>query len=79
MDSHGFVSPYSPNTDSDRRDMLHAIGVDSVEELFLDIPEAYRNPPLDLPPPKSEMELLRYAEELASANFIPGEYACFLG
>ena len=79
MDSHGFVSPYSPNTDSDRRDMLHAIGVDSVEDLFLDIPEAYRNPPLDLPPPKSEMELLRYAEELASANFIPGEYACFLG
>lgn len=79
MDSHGFVSPYSPNTDSDRREMLDAIGVDSVEELFEDIPEAYRHPPLNLPPPKSEMELLRYAEELASMNGVPGDYACFLG
>lgn len=79
MDSRGFVSPYSPNTESDRREMLAAIGVDSVEELFLDIPEANRRPPLNLPAPKSEMELLRYAEELASMNGVPGDYACFLG
>ena len=79
MDSNGFVSPYSPNTDSDRRQMLDAIGVDSVDELFLDIPEASRNPPLNLAPPKSEMELLRYTEELAAMNAVPGDYACFLG
>ena len=79
MLSQGFVSPYSPNTDRDRREMLDAIGVDSVEELFEDIPAAFRQPPLNLPPPKSEMELLRYAEELASMNGVPGEYACFLG
>ncbi len=59
--------------------MLDAIGVDSVDELFLDIPEASRNPPLNLAPPKSEMELLRYTEELAAMNAVPGDYACFLG
>lgn len=79
MDSQGYVSPYSPNTDNDRRQMLDAIGVDSVDELFLDIPSANRQPPLNLAPPKSEMELLRYTEELAAMNSVPGEYACFLG
>ncbi len=59
--------------------MLDAIGVDSVNELFWDIPEASRNPSLNLPPPKSEMELLRYTEELAAMNAVPGDYACFLG
>ena len=34
-----FISPYSPNTDADRRLMLDAIGVGSADDLFLDIPE----------------------------------------
>ena len=59
--------------------MLRAIGVSSVEELFHDIPAEHRNPVLDLPAPKSEMELLRYAAGLAAMNKAPGEYACFLG
>ena len=59
--------------------MLDAIGVDSVEELFADIPEGHRNPPLDLPPPMSEFDLKRYFAALASMNKTPGEYACFLG
>ena len=59
--------------------MLDAIGVDSVDELFSDIPEEYRNPDLDLPPPMSEFDLKRYFADLASMNRTPGEYACFLG
>ena len=59
--------------------MLDAIGVDSVDELFADIPEQYRNPPLDLPSPMSEFDLKRYFAELASMNKTPGEYTCFLG
>jgi glycine dehydrogenase subunit 1 len=59
--------------------MLSAIGVSSVEELFHDIPVEHRNPTLNLPEPKSEMELLRYAGGLAAMNKVPGEYACFLG
>ena len=74
-----FTSPYSPNTDADRHQMLDAIGVDSADELFADIPEQHRNPVLDLPPPMSEFDLKRYFAELASMNKTPGEYACFLG
>ena len=74
-----FTSPYSPNTDADRRQMLDAIGVDSADELFIDVPEQHRNPALDLPPPMSEFDLKRYFAELASMNKTPGEYACFLG
>ena len=59
--------------------MLDAIGVDSVDELFSDIPEQHRNPTLDLPPPMSEFDLKRYFADLASMNKTPGEYACFLG
>jgi glycine dehydrogenase subunit 1 len=79
MTDQDFVSPYVPNTDSDRRRMLDAIGVDSIEELFGDIPSQYRNPPLDLPPAKSEFELRRYVEGLAAMNKVPGDCACFLG
>ena len=59
--------------------MLDAIGVDSVDELFSDIPEEHRDPTLDLPPPMSEFDLKRYFADLASMNKTPGEYACFLG
>ena len=74
-----FVSPYSPNTEQDRRAMLDAIGVDSVSELFLDIPEQHRHPRLNIPPPISEMELRREMEGMAHQNMVPGDYACFLG
>ena len=79
MTNTQFTSPYSPNTDADRRLMLDAIGVDSADELFLDIPEAQRNPALDLPPPMAELDLMRYFGELAAMNKTPGDYACFLG
>lgn len=79
MTNSHFTSPYTPNTDADRRRMLQAIGVDSVDELFRDIPASYRNPLLNLPPPTSEFDLKRYFSELASMNKQPGEYACFLG
>ncbi len=79
MHDKDFVSPYSPNTDADRREMLRAIGVASVEELFQDIPARYRDPALKLPPPRSELELRREIEAMARQNAVPGEYACFLG
>ena len=74
-----FRSPYVPNTDPDRRSMLDAIGVDSVAELFDDIPENYLNSDLDIPSARDELELGRYARELAAMNNVPGDYACFLG
>ena len=79
MESDGFTSPYIPNTDADRRMMLDAIGVDSVNELFEDIPAEHRNPTLDIPPPLSELELRREIEAMAEENLVPGDYASFLG
>ena len=79
MDSAPFVSPYTPNTEADRRRMLDAIGVKSADELFQDIPAEHRDPDLGLPAPKSEMELSAYARDLAAMNAVPGDYACFLG
>ena len=79
MESTEFTSPYSPNTGADRRAMLDSIGVDSVVELFEDIPAHLRNPSLDLPTPLSEFELRRDVEAMAAENATPGDYACFLG
>ncbi|MCH8310280.1 MAG: aminomethyl-transferring glycine dehydrogenase subunit GcvPA [Chloroflexi bacterium] len=79
MVSRNFQSPYIPNTDEDRRQMLEAIGVASVEELFKDIPEGYTIGSLNLPSARSEPELMAYAQKLAAANMVPGDYACFLG
>ncbi|MCH9036855.1 MAG: aminomethyl-transferring glycine dehydrogenase subunit GcvPA [Chloroflexi bacterium] len=72
-------SPYISNTDADRTEMLDAIGVSSSADLFLDIPEAYRDPALDIPRPLSEMELLRELKVMARRNADLDDYACFLG
>ena len=51
---------YIPNTDQDRRQMLDAIGVGSVGELFADIPDELRlRRPLKIPPPLSEAEVVK--------------------
>ena len=72
-------SPYVPNTEDDRRVMLKAIGVESVEDLFADIPEGYRLPTLDLPAPLSELEVRRELQALSELNLVPGRVPCFLG
>jgi len=72
--------PYLPITSEDRRLMLGAIGVDSVEELFNDIPVDVRcKGLLDLPGPLSEIELVRHMKAMAVKNKNLEEYTCFLG
>ena len=67
-------------TDADREEMLAAIGVSSVEDLFRDIPEAVRfQGRLDLEPALSEPELVAHLEELASRNAHTGAELSFLG
>jgi glycine dehydrogenase subunit 1 len=67
-------------TDADREEMLAAIGVESVEELFRDIPEGLRfQGRLDLPPALSEPELVAHLEELAGRNAHTGRELSFLG
>ncbi len=71
---------YIPNTDADCRQMLDAIGVRSVEDLFADIPAAVRlKRPLRIPPALSEADLARYMGGLAAKNADVGRYSSFLG
>src|SRR5712691_11007774 len=71
---------YLSLTERDRDEMLAAIGVSSVEELFRDIPEGVRlGRELDLEPPLSEQELSRHLEELAVRNVDTSKELSFLG
>ena len=57
---------YLSLTDADREAMLAAIGVETVDELFRDIPPGVRfGRELDVPPALTEAELQRHLEELA--------------
>lgn len=72
--------PYSPMTEADKEAMLAAIGVQSVDDLFADIPEQIRmKEPLNLPKGMAEAEVRRHVEGLAAKNVDVTRYACFLG
>ena len=60
--------PYGPHSAEDRARMLEAIGVDSVDRLFDDIPEALRSGPLRLDPPEPELQLSARLQGLAARN-----------
>lgn len=70
---------FVPHTPEDRKEMLDAIGVSSIEELFEAIPESVRFPDLDLPPTLSELEANRTLNELAARNVNTAETPSFLG
>src|SRR5437762_13370977 len=70
---------YIPHTDADRAEMLAAIGVNTLDDLFDAVPPEHRFPTLDLPGPMSEMEVLWELQALASANASGSDYAIFLG
>jgi glycine dehydrogenase subunit 1 len=70
---------YVPHTECERRDMLAAIGVDRVEDLFADVPEKVRFPEFNLPPPLSEPDLVREMQALAARNLPIDPVHSFLG
>ena len=71
---------YLSLTDRDREEMLAAIGVSTVEELFRDIPAGLRfHRDLDLEPALGEQELSRHLEELAARNVDTTRELSFLG
>jgi glycine dehydrogenase subunit 1 len=59
--------------------MLHTVGVDSVQQLFEDVPADARFPELDLPPALTELEATRYMSELAERNVSVKDWPCFIG
>jgi len=70
---------YVPNTAADREAMLAAIGVDSIEDLFQDVPKLHRHPEFSLPAPLSEMEMLAELRDLCEKNAGLDHSLCFLG
>ncbi len=70
---------YIPTTDADRAAMLRVIGVETVEELFGDVPEAVRYPEVKLPRRLSEPEALRELREISEYNVDLDHAPCFLG
>jgi glycine dehydrogenase subunit 1 len=69
---------YLPKSDSERRAMTTACGIDSPEALFAHLPEAVRlSRPLDLPAGISEYEIVEYFRQRAAENGIG--YSSFLG
>ncbi len=65
------------HNDEVKAEMLKEIGLNSVEDLFSDIPQEVRMRPLDLPEALSEMEVQREIKTLASKN--KTNYISFLG
>ena len=72
---------YLPLTDTDRSDMLATIGAGSIDDLFVDVPEAARldGPIHGLPNHASELAVERHMTRLARQNMVAGEVPFFLG
>jgi len=71
---------YLSLTEADRSEMLAAIGVESIDALFEQIPSGVRfDGELDVPPALSELELVNHMTELAGRNAHNGVELSFLG
>ncbi|MGH7665704.1 MAG: aminomethyl-transferring glycine dehydrogenase subunit GcvPA [Candidatus Dormibacteria bacterium] len=70
---------YLPNSDLDRAEMLSALGLTSVGELFRDVPDGLRDPQIELPAALSELDLVAEMRRLAGRNRPLSQWDCFLG
>jgi glycine dehydrogenase subunit 1 len=71
---------YVPHTEPEKRRMLDALGLSSIDSLFEAIPaELQLQRPLAIPPPMSEIELRRHFRELADCDEDVSRRPCFLG
>ncbi len=71
---------YLTLTEEERREMLMAIGVDSVEDLFDDVPQEVRfQGDMQLPPSLAEGEAYKHLSSLAGQNKNARECVSFLG
>ena len=71
---------YLPHTDTDRKDMLDAIGVTSIDDLFVDVPDAGRLDGLiDLPLKQGELQVERAMSTMSSKNVSASSVPFFVG
>jgi glycine dehydrogenase subunit 1 len=72
--------PYVPHTEQDVAEMLQTIGVNSIDDLFIDIPENLRlKGQLNIPSRLDEHALLGKLQSLAEQNTDLTRVTCFLG
>ncbi|WP_028399176.1 aminomethyl-transferring glycine dehydrogenase subunit GcvPA [Ectobacillus panaciterrae] len=71
---------YLPITEEDKKEMLGAIGVETVQDLFSDIPKSVQfKGDLKIKTAKSEPELMKELSQLAAKNANLKDYTSFLG
>jgi glycine dehydrogenase subunit 1 len=71
---------YISNTETDRAEMMTAIGINQFDELLAPIPVSARlDRPLNLPPALDEYTLVRHLQSLAARNADLEANLCFLG
>lgn len=71
---------FLPHTVEERQEMLETIGVQSMDDLFVDIsPQIRLQKLLNIPGPMSEMELTDHLKQLGQKNGNLNEYISFLG
>lgn len=72
---------YLPLSNNDRGQMLAKIGVQSIDDLFVDVPEEARLKGTihDLPNRASEMAVERHFKSMAAKNTVAGEVPFFIG
>jgi glycine dehydrogenase subunit 1 len=74
------VTRYTSATDADRAEMLAAIGVDAIEDLFADVPDGLRLADgLDLPDGRAEQEVYDELRRMAARNVSTEDEVSFLG
>lgn len=72
--------PYVPHTEKDIKEMLQAIGAESVDDLFQVIPDELRlKKPLNLPPGLSEQKLVAEIKKLSARNSTVDDHISFIG
>ena len=71
------MNPYIPHTEDDIRQMLEAVGMKSLDELYADVPQDFiYQGDYDLPDAMSEEEVMRHFEQMAARN---SRLVCFAG
>ncbi len=76
--------PFVQNTDAERKEMLAAVGVKNIEDLFADVPANLLLKMADtskfkLPKGQGELEVIRHIEGLLAKTKNTGDYAYFRG
>ena len=64
------MGSYILSTPEEQQEMLQALGLNNMEELYRDVPQELRLEKLNIPAGKSELEVCRIMDEMAAKNHI---------